>query len=56
MSRSEGRIMNKSIQRARWQEAMAIFHCDPVHTYEMAIERHQRAIKKLRALIKKLED
>jgi hypothetical protein len=55
MSRSEGRKNVDSIQKARWEEAMAIFHWDPIHTYEEAIEKHKRAIRRLRALIKKLK-
>jgi len=47
--------MDRSIQRARWEESMAIFHTDPVGGYEKAIERHKGAIKRLRLLIKKLK-
>ena len=44
----------RSIQKMRYETAMAVFHADPVAAYEMAVERHKRAIQRLRALIKKL--
>ena len=39
----------------RYETAMAVFHADPIGAYEIAIERHKKAIKRLRGLIKKLK-
>lgn len=45
----------RSIQEERYRMAMAIFHFDPVASYKDAILRHQKAIKRLRMLIRELE-
>ena len=44
----------RTIQKMRYETAMAIFHADPIAVYEKAIERHKKAIWRLRVLIKEL--
>ena len=56
MSRSEGRKTMRSIQQMRYETAMAVFHADPIATYEAAIQRHLAAIQRLTFLIKKLKE
>jgi len=48
--------MDKSIQKARWEISMAVFHSDPIAAYEAAIQRHLVAIQRLTFLIKKLKE
>jgi len=48
--------MDKSIQKARWEESMAVFYSDPIAAYEAAIQRHLVAIQRLTFLIKKLKE
>lgn len=48
--------VDKSIQKARWETSMHIFHSDPIAGYEAAIQRHLTSIQRLTFLIKKLKE
>ena len=45
----------RSIEKKTYEYAMAVFYADPIIGYKNAIKRHQKSIKILKKLIKKLE-
>jgi hypothetical protein len=46
----------RSLQKKRWETAMAVFHSDPIVAYEAAIQKHLKAIQRITFLIKKLKE